>query len=176
MAHDGSPLEYSWKWNTTTSEPDIRYSWEPFNPGAESTGNTENHALSLDYMDKVPRVAPDVDFTWARYFLAELENDNDQPALRFLHAVEFNRTNVFGLKSYFLPRAYKLLEGGDSGTMAEWDAAVMKLDPTNAGRKTLMEFLANNAEGQLLTPVYVPFQTSETISLQLSSGELTKLR
>lgn len=166
MAHDGSPLEYSWKWNTTTSEPDIRYSWEPFNPGADSIGNPKNHAISLDYMKKVPRVAPDADFTWARYFLAELEKDNDQPALRFLHAVEFNRTKKFGLKSYFLPRAYKLLEGGDSETMAEWDAAVMKLDPTNAGRKTLMDFIASNFEGQVLIPVYVAFQVSEKYRLR----------
>ena len=31
VACDGSPFEYSWKWNTTDGEPDIRYSCEAVN-------------------------------------------------------------------------------------------------------------------------------------------------
>jgi hypothetical protein len=163
MAHDGSPLEYSWKWNTSNGEPDIRYSWEPFNPGSGTTADPQNHALSLDYMRKVTRVLPDVDFTWANFFLQEIET-GDQPASRFLHAVEYNRTKKFGLKSYFLPRNYKLLEGGDSVTMKQWDESIVKLNPKNAGRDTLMNFLGNNAEGKVLEPVYVRISQASSSS------------
>src|SRR5205085_12339995 len=98
MAHDGSPIEYSWKWNTTTGKPDVRYSWEPFNPGSGRTTDPKNHAFALDYMDKVRTVNPDVDFTWANFFLKEFES-GDQVASRFLHAVEYGHSKPFGLKS-----------------------------------------------------------------------------
>ncbi len=147
-------MEYSWKWNTSTSEPEIRYSWEAFNPGNGRTSDPLNQALSLDYMQQVPHVIPDVDFTWARHFLQEIES-GDREASNFLHAVEYHRTKRFTLKSYFLPRNVKLLEGGDPTTMKEWDDAILKLDPKNESRDTLMDFLTNNSEGKLMTPAYV---------------------
>ncbi|KAI5868213.1 aromatic prenyltransferase [Durotheca rogersii] len=152
MAHDGSPLEYSWKWNTTNSLPEVRYSWEPYNPGADSTANPRNHEVSLDYMKHISKVVPQADFTWARHFLSEIET-GDRPTSNFLHAVEFHRKKPFDLKSYFLPRATKLLEGGDSGVMKEWDDAVVKLDPKNPTREVLRKFLKTNPEGQALSPV-----------------------
>lgn len=153
MAHDGSPLEYSWKWNTATSEPEIRYSWEAFNPGEDSCLNPQNHALSLDYMRDVHRVVPNVDFTWSRHFLGLIEQ-GDRPASNFLHSVEYHRTQGIDLKSYFLPRNYKLLVGGESTTQAEWDEAITKLDPNNESHQALKEFLANNEEGKGLIPAY----------------------
>ncbi|KAI1390512.1 aromatic prenyltransferase [Hypoxylon trugodes] len=152
MAHEGSPLEYSWKWNTTTSQPEIRYSWEPFNPGSDRNSNPLNHANSLDYMQTVSHIVRDVDFTWARHFLRELEKE-DRPASYFLHAVEYNPAGKLGLKSYFAPRCFKLLEGGDSMVKKEWDDAITKLGPSNACRDNLMEFLANNPEGKLMKPI-----------------------
>lgn len=114
----------------------------------------------MDFMDKVPTVVPDVDFTWARHFLfevygvesqamKELEAD-DPPATTFLHAVEYIRSGI-GIKSYFLPR--KLLQGGDPNTMESWDNAVKGLAPKNPSHEALMNFVANNPEGKLCKPV-----------------------
>lgn len=156
IADDGSPLEYSWKWNTTTSKPDVRYSWEPFQPGLSSASSvTEKHAVSLGYMHLMPSVVPYVDFSWTRYFLAELERGGiEQRALKMFHAVDFHRSKQFGLKSYFLSRSLKVREDGDDdGTLEEWDAAILKLDPSNIGRRMVMDFLKTNAEGRLLTPM-----------------------
>jgi hypothetical protein len=156
MAHDGSPLEYSWKWNTPTTAPEVRYSWEAYNPGSDSCLNPKNHALSLDYMCDVPQVVPQVDFTWSRHFLKMIER-GDRPASNFLHAVEFHRDTCnsnsgLDLKSYFLPRNFKLLVGGELETQDEWDEAIEALDPENASHRALKEFLANNPEGKKMVP------------------------
>ncbi|KAI1752886.1 aromatic prenyltransferase [Xylaria castorea] len=152
MAHEGSPLEYSWKWNTAGSEADIRYSWEPFNPGSRGTGDPLNHALSVSFMQRVGAVVPGVDFTWATKLLAEIETGH-RAASHFLHAVEFHRTKEFTLKSYFMPRNSELLHEGDPTTLEEWWHAVEKLGTVNASRDVLMDFIKNNPEGQVMVPV-----------------------
>lgn len=138
ISYDGSPLEYSWKWNTTDGEPDIRYSWEAINDASGTATDPLNHDPTLDYMEKVTSVLPGADFTWYRHFLAELYNPDrsvyakeleqgDPPATTLMHAVEYNKNASFGLKSYFLPR--KLFMGGDPATLQEWDNAIVKLNP-----------------------------------------------
>lgn len=152
MAHEGSPLEYSWKWNTSGSEPDIRYSWEPFNPGSLRTTDPLNQSLSIDYMRRVGEVVPGVDFTWANQLLAEIES-GDRAASHFLHAVEFHRTKEFTLKSYFMPRNSELLHEADHADYDEWWRAIENLGSTNASRDVLTHFLKNNPEGQAMVPV-----------------------
>jgi hypothetical protein len=133
------------------SKPEVRYSWEPLNPGSGTTSDPLNHTISLDYMHHVPRTIADVDFTWARHFLSQIEQGNKK-ASRFLHAVEYHHAGQSDLKSYFLPRNYKLPQGGDPTTLGEWKKAIKQLDPRNANCDVLMEFLEKNSEGRLLTP------------------------
>jgi hypothetical protein len=154
MAHDCSPLEYSWKWNLATSKPEVRYSWEPFNPGHDSCLDPLNHALSLEYMRDVATVVPNADFTWSRHFL-ELIERGDRPSSNFLHAVDHHRSEGLDLKSYFITRNSKLIVEGAPTTQDEWDEAITKLDPNNGSYHALKNFLANNSEGKLLSPVYV---------------------
>lgn len=163
VAYDGSPLEYSWKWNTTTGEPDIRYSWEAINNASGTAADPLNHDPSLEYMEEVVNVLPATDYTWYRHFLAELYDPDrgvyakeleqgDPPATTLMHAVEYNKKVSFGLKSYFLTR--KLHIGGDPATLQEWDAAIVKLHPgkSHPGRDALMNFFTNSPEGQLMKP------------------------
>ncbi|KAJ8107192.1 hypothetical protein ONZ43_g6811 [Nemania bipapillata] len=153
LTYDGSPLEYSWKWNTSESEPDIRYSWEPFNPG-RGTSDPLNHALSIDYMQHVRDLIPGVDFTLAKHLLAEIES-GDRHASDFLHATEFNRDKNFSLKSYFFPRNAKPLQAGDSSTLMEWVQAIEKLGTKNASLDLLIDFITNSSEGQVMVPAVV---------------------
>ncbi|KAJ6180053.1 hypothetical protein N7519_010514 [Penicillium mononematosum] len=163
VAYDGSPLEYSWKWNTTVGEPDIRYSWEAIGKDSGTASDPLNHDPTLDYMDKVTQVLPATDYTWYRHFLAEIYNPDrgfyakeleagEPPATTLMHAVEYNKKADFGLKSYFLAR--KLFMGGDSNTLQEWDDAIVKLSPGEGhpGRDALMHFLATSPEGKLMKP------------------------
>ncbi|KAI9677128.1 MAG: hypothetical protein M1822_008237 [Bathelium mastoideum] len=163
IAYDGSPLEYSWKWNTTTGEPDIRYSWEAIGPKSGTAADPLNHDPSLDYMDKVPSVLPGVDFSWFRFFMQNIYNPDrsfyakeleqgEPPATTLMHAVEYNKEKSFGLKSYFLAR--KLHLGGDPNTTKEWDDAIVKLSPDgdHPGRDALQRFLTTSPEGRLMKP------------------------
>ncbi|KAH9206690.1 tryptophan dimethylallyltransferase-domain-containing protein [Leptodontidium sp. 2 PMI_412] len=142
IAYDGSPSEYSWKWNTSKGEPDIRYLWEAIGPKAGKAANPLNHDPSLGYMEKVTHALPNANFSLYRYFLAQLY-DPDRT---------YNKKKSFGLKSYFLPR--KLFLGGDPATMQEWDAAIRKLNPDgkHPGRDALITFLATSREGRLMKP------------------------
>lgn len=128
IAYDGSPLEYSWKWNTRTSEPDNRYSREAIGKDSGTASDPLNHDPTIDYMDKVTRVLPAVDYSWYRQFLTEIyrpdkefyakELEAREPlATTLMHAVEYNKEASFGLKSYFLAR--KLFIGGDPATTHE---------------------------------------------------------
>lgn len=163
VTYDGSPLEYSWKWNTTNGEPDIRYSWEAISETSETAADPLNHDPTLEYMDRVVSVLPGADYTWHRHFMAELYNPDrsayareleqgDPPATTLMHAVEYNKKASFGLKSYFLPR--KWFQGGDPATLQEWDAAIVELSPDgyHPGRDALMRFLSTSAEGRLMRP------------------------
>ena len=58
ISYDGLPSEYSWKWNTTGDEPDIRYSWEAVNDASGTAGDRLNHGPTLEYMEKVSTVPP----------------------------------------------------------------------------------------------------------------------
>jgi hypothetical protein len=150
LTYDCSPLEYSWKWNTSEGEPDIRYSWEPFNPG-HGTSDPLNHALSTDYMQAVKDLFPGTDFTLATHFLAEIERGDRVPA-PFLQATEFHRRKNWGFKSYFFPRNAGWLRAGDSSTLGEWLQAIGKLNANNASRDLLVNFLENDANGQVMIP------------------------
>ncbi|KAL9095873.1 MAG: hypothetical protein Q9165_001870 [Trypethelium subeluteriae] len=164
IAYDGSPLEYSWKWNTTTGEPDIRYSWEAIGPNSGTAADPLNHGATLEYMEKMPSVLPNVDFSWYRHFLRELYNPDRSGYAReleqgnpqtttLMHAVEYNKEKSFGLKSYIIPQ--KLLKGGDPATAKEWDDAIIKLNPdgNHPGRDALQHFLTNNPEGRAMKVV-----------------------
>jgi hypothetical protein len=152
MSQDCSPLEYSWKWNAPGSQPEVRYSWEPYNPGQDSCVNPLNHKHSHEYMRDIKRVVPHVDFTLCQHFLDILEQ-GDQPTSNLLHAVDQPRSEGFDLKSYVTPRDFKIPVDRDSITKREWHEAIEKLNPDNASHKALKEFLETNPEGKLMSPL-----------------------
>lgn len=159
LALDGSPIEYSWKWNTRTSEPDVRYTMEPIGQFAGTALDPLNQQASLELLYRIAAIMPSVDYTWINHFLATLY-DHDKAkymteaavgarlASSIQIAAEFLLQGTT-LKTYFFPR--KL---GQNGIMplAQWEAAIGQLDPTNASRAKLHEFIASSPEGKLLTP------------------------
>ena len=156
---DGTPIEYSWKWNTRTSEPDIRYVTEPIgqHPGTEL--DPLNQQALRELLHRLANAMPSVDLGWANHFLATLyDHDNakyTQEAAAGAHlgtsvqiAAELLAKGM-AIKTYFFPRQL-----GQNGLMplAQWEAAIGQLDPDNAARAALLEFVAGNPEGKLLTP------------------------
>lgn len=159
IALDGTPIEYSWKWNTRTSEPDIRYVMEPIGqfPGTEA--DPLNQQALREMLYRLAAAKPSVDVTWVNHFLATLyDHDNakyTQEAAAGAHlgtsihiAAEFLPKDI-AIKTYFFPRKH-----GQNGLMpiAQWEDAIGKLDPKNGARAALHDFIADSREGKLLTP------------------------
>ena len=71
ISYNGSPMEYSLKWNTKRGEPDVRYFWEAINNASGTAADPLNHDPTLKYMEKMSTVLPGADFTWYHHFLAE---------------------------------------------------------------------------------------------------------
>lgn len=105
-------------------------------------------------MRSLARVIPQADFTWSQHFLGLIEN-GDRPSSNLIHDMDHHRSVGLDLKSYIVRRG-----GGESTTQNEWDNAVTKLDSNNAIHHAIKDFLADNPEGKLSSPLYVDFLLS----------------
>ena len=156
---DGTPMEYSWKWNTKTNPPDVRYGSEAIGPYAGTELDPLNQLAAREIMHKLTDAIPSMDITWTHHFLNTLfDHDNAKYAQEaaagaamttsLLVSLEFSPKGL-ATKTYFQPR--KL---GQEGFMPveNYEAAFQKLDPDNKARATLHEFLATSPAGKELRP------------------------
>ncbi|RAQ99353.1 Aromatic prenyltransferase, DMATS type [Stemphylium lycopersici] len=176
LALDGTPIEYSWKWNASKagSTPTVRYVVEPIGRDAGTELDPLNQQASRELLFRLKKLLPGMDNTWACHFFATLF-DHDHAvftteAARGGHlgtsvqlAVEFH-DKATAIKSYFFPRKY-----GQAGLMPleQWKTCVdeLKLAPnsdpgaaaagpfTTQARTAVHHFLANSSYGQKLTPI-----------------------
>ncbi|KAI1124398.1 dimethylallyl tryptophan synthase GliD1 [Nemania abortiva] len=157
---EGSPIEYSWKWNTPTKEPDVRYTMEPINRFTGTAMDPLNQAPSREMLYRISEAVPTVDLTWVNHFFATLYDHDVSKYVKeaeagahfsttVMHAAEFLPKGL-SMKTYFIPRVLGQTEG--QITLARWEESLNKLDPNNPARNVLNEFLKTNPEGQLLSP------------------------
>ncbi|RYP67279.1 hypothetical protein DL770_008646 [Monosporascus sp. CRB-9-2] len=174
LGAEGSPIEYSWKWNTPGGEPEVRYCIEAINEFTGSSLDPLNQLANRELLYRLETVMPSLDLTWVNHFIATLyDHDNSkyvQEAAAGAHftttimtAVEFLQTGHF-LKTYFIPR--KLGQEGQA-PLSVWEESLAKLDPTNEARAALYDFLSNNAEGKLFTPFMLAVDDVEPASSRL---------
>ena len=154
---DSTPIEYSWKWNTPTSDPDVRFTVEPINQFTGTALDPLNHSLTQELLHRLDNIMPTVDLTWFHHFLSTLY-DHDKakymqevesgvhPTTTMSVAFEFVRKGM-STKTYFAPR--KL---GQAGLMPlpQWESVIRQLDPTNAALDVLNQFLESSPEGKML--------------------------
>ena len=162
LSLDGTPIEYSWKWNTSTSEPDVRYVLEPVGQSPGTELDPLNQQALREMLYRLAGAMPLVDLTWVNYFLATLYDHDNAKYAQEAAAGTLLGTSVhiaaellpkgMALKTYFFPRKF-----GQKGLMplAQWEAVLSQLDPENAARAALHDFLAGSLEGKLLTPFSV---------------------
>ncbi|ROV98477.1 hypothetical protein VPNG_08538 [Cytospora leucostoma] len=156
---EGSPMEYSWKWNTPTSEPDVRFTMEAINRFAGTSLDPLNQTASREMLHRISEAVPTIDLTWVNHFFATLFDHDISKynaeaaagahfATSVCHAVEFLPKGL-SLKTYFVPRRL-----GHEGQipLALWEESLGKLNPDSAARATLYDFLNNNPEGKHLSP------------------------
>ena len=163
---DGSPIEYSWKWNTAKSEPDVRYVTEPIGgyPGSH-LDPLNQHALR-ELLQRLSHNMPssDMNMSWVNHFFAKLyDHDNTKymqeaaggssrsTATSVQLGTEFLRKGI-GFKTYFFPRKLGLV---DDVSVSQYDANIGQLgldDKAWDARKALVNFLATSPEGSSLRP------------------------
>ncbi|KIA75507.1 dimethylallyl tryptophan synthase GliD1 [Aspergillus ustus] len=157
---EGSPIEYSWKWNTPTSKPDVRFTMEAINEFTGGPLDPLNQDASRRMLHRISEAVSSVDLTWVNHFFATLY-DHDQSkyvaeaaagahfTTTIMTALEFLPKGL-NLKTYFIPR--RLGQTSGQIPLAQWDESLAKLDPDNAAKAAVYEFLDGNHEGKLLSP------------------------
>ncbi|PSN60587.1 dimethylallyl tryptophan synthase GliD1 [Corynespora cassiicola Philippines] len=186
---DGSPIEYSWKWNTASSEPDVRFTMEPINEFSGTALDPLNQQPSFELLHRLAEKLPSVDLTWVHHFYANcFDHDKAKYAQEKASGVpivtttclafEFVREGL-SLKSYFLPR--KL---GQKGLLplSDWETAIRQLDPENRALDALLDFLSTSPEGKKMNPLNLavddvhPSQSRMKFYLQTPSTSFASVR
>ncbi|KAK7963526.1 hypothetical protein PG988_010500 [Apiospora saccharicola] len=162
LSHDGGPIEYSWKWNTASGEPNIRYSIEPIGRSAGTQLDPLNHQAFRELLHGLATAFPSTNTTWSHHFLAALYDHDHSKYAQEQEAGTKASTSVMlstellrkgpEFKTYFRPSK---LGQGPFLSLAEWETAFSQLDPGNAARASVHEFLASSPEGQLMKPLTV---------------------
>lgn len=162
LSVDGSPIEYSWKWNTKTKAPDVRYTMEPMSEFTGTELDPLNQRAFRELLHKLSQFVPDVDLAPTDYFISTLfDHDrsalmkavNDGVPLQFSStalAFEFLSKGLL-LKTYYAPRK---LETGHF-TLADWDKAIRGYYPESKALDVVYEFLKTSHEGKLLNPYHL---------------------
>ncbi len=158
---EGSPMEYSWKWNTATKEPDVRFTMEAIGKFAGSAMDPLNQVATREMLHRIAEVVPTVDLSWVNHFFATLfDHDLSGYAKEAAAGAHFSTTVAnaaeflprgLSIKTYFVPRRLGQTEG--QIPLALWEESLAKLDPNSAARAVLNNFLSNNSEGKHLTPL-----------------------
>ncbi|KAF2209134.1 hypothetical protein CERZMDRAFT_114093 [Cercospora zeae-maydis SCOH1-5] len=159
---DGSPIEYSWKWNTATGEPDIRYDIEPINRFSGTQHDPLNQSASREMLHRLEEKIPTVDLTWANHYFNTLY-DHDSTKYHEEHksgkkafgtivvAAEFLPKGI-RFKTYYLPRK---LGQGATPDLKVFASSARLVDPDNNAISELEAFLSTSDEGKLLKPFSV---------------------
>ncbi|KAL4791624.1 tryptophan dimethylallyltransferase-domain-containing protein [Aspergillus venezuelensis] len=171
---DGTPFEFSWKWNTPNGEPDVRIGLEPIGPMAGTPLDPLNHSATREVLHKLSSAVPDADLTWTHHFLATLF-DHDYAkytaeaakgamiGTSLIFSLEFLREST-GIKTYFQPR---MLNQHGFLDIPRWEASFQKLHPDAPSRLALHEFMNTNAEGKLLKPFCLSVDNCDPASARL---------
>lgn len=139
---DGSPLEYSWKWNTADEVPDVRYTVEAIGSLTGTSLDPLNQTSTKELLHELGRMIPSLDLTWFVHFAtAFYDTDKENYVTEagtpitttMALAFEFLKKSLV-VKAYFAPN--KLGQTGPAGKV--------------------VHFLKTNSEGSLLQPFSSP--------------------
>lgn len=155
---DGSPIEYSWKWNLGSKEPEVRYTAEPIGQFAGTDADPLNQQATRELLHRLSTSVPGLDLGLFSHFIGILYV-HDHNMYAQVSADSHNHTTVHlgfdflnkGLKtkSYFFPR--KL---GQASLMPipDYVKAIATVQPNNPCLDAMHDFLTSSPEGHLLTP------------------------
>lgn len=157
---DGSPIECSWKWNTASKDPEIRYIAEPIGDFAGSSLDPLNQQATRELLHRLSLSIPGVDKTLFDHFMSILYDHDNSKYAQEIAAGAHMKTSVHvgfeflkdrvATKSYFVPRK---LEQTSLMPIPEYVKAISSVQPNgeNATLTMMHDFLLNHPEGPLLT-------------------------
>lgn len=155
---DGTPIEYSWKWNTKDGAPDVRYTMEPIGNFAGTVLDPLNQESTLELLYQLSQVMPSIDLKWFRHFAnAFFDTDKEAYATQtegrlvstLALAFEFLK-NGLSVKAYFGPKKIGQMNGPPP--MDVWANAIKGAAPESATMDGVVQFCKSDLEGSLLQP------------------------
>lgn len=162
LGNEGSPIEYSWKWNTPNGKPDVRYCIEAIGPYAGRALDPLNQDGSLEMLHRLAEIVPTVDLAWTNHFVDTLfDHNRGKYAVEAANGTRFTSTifiapewleKGFNIKTYFLPRRLGGTVNAKGLTLTQWEESFAQLDPRNEARKAMFDFLNKDPQGQSITP------------------------
>ncbi|KAL3443931.1 tryptophan dimethylallyltransferase-domain-containing protein [Aspergillus insuetus] len=171
---DGTPFEFSWRWDTADEGPDVRIGLEPIGPMAGTTLDPLNHLAIREVLHKLASAIPGTDLTWTHHFLATLfdhdyakyteESSSGTPIGTSLFlSLDFLRDST-QIKTYFQPR---MLNQPGLLDIPRWEASFQKLHPDAPARRTVHKFLTSNPEGKLLKPFCLSVDNCDPVTARI---------
>ncbi|EGX93038.1 dimethylallyl tryptophan synthase GliD1 [Cordyceps militaris CM01] len=155
-------FHYYWIWNTSGSQPVIRYTIEAMGQFTGRLVDPLNQDASRELLYRLKEVIPSLDLTWNNHLLATLyDHDRSkyskeitagQPfTTTILIAVELNPTGL-GVKTYYIPRRLGL--GLDQIPLDVWKNAIAGICADGGASTKLYDFL-DNPQSQTLSPAMI---------------------
>lgn len=156
---DGTPIEYSWKWNTASGMPDVRYTMEPVGRFTGTVIDPLNQVSTTELLYSIGFGLPSLDLTWFNHF-ASLFYDNEKDKYMAEAAAGAHLTTTMSLafeflskglalKAYFAPKKV-----GQVGPfpLDFWASAVRGIAPGNVTLENVVDYLKTDVEGSSLQP------------------------
>ncbi|KAF5543113.1 prenyltransferase [Fusarium mexicanum] len=158
LTDDGTPIEYSWKWNNSASPPEIRYCIEAI--GSHTGGPTDpyNYLETEKLLTQdLASCVPGLDLTWFYHFAKafgidqrQVASDNPNAPKSSMFVAFEHVLNGVVVKAYFLPSA----EAGSGGrpTFETFASAARGVLTDAAALDATLDYVKNNTTGIDLVP------------------------
>ncbi|KHN94378.1 dimethylallyl tryptophan synthase GliD1 [Metarhizium album ARSEF 1941] len=155
---EGLPIEYSWKWNSATKKPEVRYGVEPIGRFSGTELDPLNHDATRELLHRLKVAIPSLDTSMVDHFVSTFYDANRfeyaqqtkagvPTSTTLMIAVEFKGVQPM-LKTYILPR--KLGQTLGRIPMSLFKDSLSILDFKSAAQQSVYDFLESNTEGRLL--------------------------
>ncbi|VUC37198.1 unnamed protein product [Clonostachys rosea] len=174
LGAEGSPIEYSWKWNQPGGQPEVRHCFEAINEFTGTSLDPLNQLANRELLHRLQEPVKSLNLEWCNHFVATLyDHDLSKYATdsskgahvtsTIFTAIEFLQ-NSYLFKTYFLPR--KIGQFGPA-SMSVWKESLAGLELENEARASLYDFLDNNEQGKLLSPFMIAVDDVEPAASRL---------
>lgn len=158
LAANGSPFEYSWKWNTADVAPTVRYTVEPIGSFTGTILDPLNQVSTRELLYELDLIMPSLDLRWFYHFATALYDVEKEKYVKeatarltttVLLAFELLKKDLV-VKAYFYPKI--IGQEGPTGLAVFTNAIRGALSGSDSLEK-VVQFLKTDPEGSLLQPV-----------------------